>query len=483
MKKLFLIPALLAGSLVMAKSHDYEVSVIGGQNMTEDSMDLDYHMMFGTEVQVNKYTSVIHPEISIFYSPAEYFTTKTKTDIFRMAINAVYEYEGFKERIIPTAKLGLGYKTISEVEDDTDSAFYTNLVLGAKVPLVEGWSLKAEYAYMVDIADNRYDNNHAFWGGVSYMFNIDSTTKQKEKEQPTVAIFDDYMEDESVLEERVVKPKVSNVVIPTTTLDSDNDGVADYLDKCTRTQPGEDVDEYGCKLDVDYDMDGIKDSIDKCIYTPEGAEVYSNGCQVDNDSDEDGIKDSIDKCMYTPLNAKVYTNGCSIDPDSDGDGIKDSIDECINTPVNTKVRTNGCPITFTNAAPRKRNFTTSSLSKNDEKSIYKKIMGLNIAFKYKSFDVTKKSEKNIKILTKFLNENPSYEVKISGYTDNVGSARYNKKLSLKRANKVKELIAEDGISEDRVHAVGKGEDNPIADNSTSKGRAKNRRIEIILIKR
>ena len=65
MKKLLLIPALFAGSLAIAKPYNYEISTIGGQNMTEDTMDLDYHMMFGMELQVNKFTNIIYPEISM----------------------------------------------------------------------------------------------------------------------------------------------------------------------------------------------------------------------------------------------------------------------------------------------------------------------------------------------------------------------------------------------------------------------------------
>ena len=501
MKKLLLIPAFLAGSLLVAKSYNYEITPVIGYNMTEDSMDLKDHMLYGAQLQVNKFTKIIYPEITMLYAPVEYETTASTTDLFRVMVNGVYEYERYKKHIIPTVKLGFGYKSIGLVEDATDNSVYTNLGFGVKVPITNVWNLKAEYAYMVDIQTDRYDQNHAFFMGVSYSFGATTQTKITDTLKKTAKKAEDIFQDttsekeiptlkkeNSLAEVQEVTPIQTQPIVKKQVIedDDDKDGVPNYLDKCTRTPVGEEVDSYGCKLDVDYDMDGIKDSIDKCIYTPEGAEVYSNGCMVDGDSDEDGIKDSIDKCMYTPLNAKVYTNGCRVDEDSDGDGIKDSIDECANTPLNTRVKTNGCPI---NRSKKVKKIVASkpvqplaTSSENDENSIYKKIMGLDIAFKYKSFDVTQNSLKNIKVLTNFLNENPEYDVKVSGYTDNVGSARYNKKLSQKRANKVKEIILEDGIAQERVDAVGMGEDNPIADNTTSEGRAKNRRIEFVLIK-
>lgn len=73
--------------------------------------------------------------------------------------------------------------------------------------------------------------------------------------------------------------------------------------------------------------------------------------------------------------------------------------------------------------------------------------------------------------------NPDMKVEIQGYTDNVGSQEYNKKLSQKRADVVKNYLVSKGVSASRLTAVGMGESNPCADNKTADGRAMNRRIE------
>ena len=69
------------------------------------------------------------------------------------------------------------------------------------------------------------------------------------------------------------------------------------------------------------------------------------------------------------------------------------------------------------------------------------------------------------------------KVLIVGHTDKVGRAAYNKKLSLRRAQRVKSWLVREGISQRRLTVAGKGFDEPIDDNSTPEGRANNRRIE------
>ena len=68
-----------------------------------------------------------------------------------------------------------------------------------------------------------------------------------------------------------------------------------------------------------------------------------------------------------------------------------------------------------------------------------------------------------------------------GHTDSVGSDSYNQKLSVARSESVKAYLVSKGIEKNRVYTEGKGEKQPVADNKTSEGRAKNRRVEIEVV--
>ena len=82
-------------------------------------------------------------------------------------------------------------------------------------------------------------------------------------------------------------------------------------------------------------------------------------------------------------------------------------------------------------------------------------------------------------VAEFLKSSPR-PVSIEGYTDSRGSPKKNQALSEKRARAVADYLASQGVPADRLQAVGKGESSPIASNSTSSGRAENRRVEIVL---
>ena len=68
-----------------------------------------------------------------------------------------------------------------------------------------------------------------------------------------------------------------------------------------------------------------------------------------------------------------------------------------------------------------------------------------------------------------------------GHTDSVGSDAYNQKLSMRRSEAVKAYLVSKGIEKNRVYTEGKGEKQPVADNKTKEGRAKNRRVEIEVV--
>ena len=68
-----------------------------------------------------------------------------------------------------------------------------------------------------------------------------------------------------------------------------------------------------------------------------------------------------------------------------------------------------------------------------------------------------------------------------GHTDSIGTDAYNQRLSIRRAEAVKAYLVSKGVEKNRVYTEGKGEKQPVADNKTAEGRAKNRRVEIEVV--
>ncbi len=106
---------------------------------------------------------------------------------------------------------------------------------------------------------------------------------------------------------------------------------------------------------------------------------------------------------------------------------------------------------------------------------------LKINFARNRYDISDRYIDEIKEFVEFLEENNDYLVLIYGHTDSRGSEILNKELSRNRAKSVQKALEEYGIKSIRLTAIGKGELNPIADNSSEAGRAKNRRIEIDIL--
>ncbi|NNH79205.1 OmpA family protein [Acinetobacter sp. ANC 5380] len=102
--------------------------------------------------------------------------------------------------------------------------------------------------------------------------------------------------------------------------------------------------------------------------------------------------------------------------------------------------------------------------------------------KYFNFDKAKlKGDLSpLRLIAEKMKNDPTITANIVGYTDSIGSKSYNLKLGRQRANAVKNWLKSQGISTDRMKATSKGEANPVASNSTSSGRAKNRRAVITI---
>jgi OOP family OmpA-OmpF porin len=202
----------------------------------------------------------------------------------------------------------------------------------------------------------------------------------------------------------------------------------------------------------DDDHDGVLDADDKCPNTKYGVKVDNLGCKLLKDDDHDGISNREDKCPKTKMGLNVDATGCA--PDADKDGVEDIHDECPDTSKDFVVDDRGCPQTAV----------------------------LKVNFEAGSYTITEDSLPKIEQFAEFLYDNPIYQAIIYGYTDNLDSDENNKKLSQKRADAVAQALIENGIKLTRLTAIGMGSKNPVADNSTPEGRAKNRRIEVELLK-
>lgn len=123
-----------------------------------------------------------------------------------------------------------------------------------------------------------------------------------------------------------------------------------------------------------------------------------------------------------------------------------------------------------------------------EKDIYlkKAAVGATVVLRNIFFDFAKatlrpESQNELDRLAKLMMEMPNLKIEISGHTDNIGSAQFNKSLSERRAKAVVDYLIEKGISPTRLTYKGYGFDMPIATNDTEEGRQQNRRVEFKII--
>jgi outer membrane protein OmpA-like peptidoglycan-associated protein len=105
----------------------------------------------------------------------------------------------------------------------------------------------------------------------------------------------------------------------------------------------------------------------------------------------------------------------------------------------------------------------------------------NIYFAFNQSELLPSSYPSLEILSNILKEQATLTIEIRGHTDNIGNSRYNKKLSIDRAESVYQFLIESGINKTRLKYRGFGNEVPVADNATEFGRQLNRRVEIKVI--
>ncbi|MCB9741520.1 MAG: OmpA family protein [Alphaproteobacteria bacterium] len=272
--------------------------------------------------------------------------------------------------------------------------------------------------------------------------------------------------------------------------DTDKDGLTDDVDACIDSP--EDFDQYedgdGCP-EPDNDSDGIKDLDDACPMDPEDLDGFEdeNGCP-DPDNDGDTVLDVDDACPLKP--GPIGTKGC---PDNDADGLANKDDACPDDPG--PLNTQGCPDRDEDrvpdlrdecpdepidprADPRRSNGCPTRVVVTTEKiEILEKVY----------FDVNKASIKKVSYgilddVAQVLVANPDItKVEVAGHTDSDGSDSANQKLSQARVESVVNYLVDKGVERERLVAKGYGESQPIAPNDNSENKAKNRRVEFVIL--
>jgi OOP family OmpA-OmpF porin len=183
------------------------------------------------------------------------------------------------------------------------------------------------------------------------------------------------------------------------------------------------------------------------------------------DSGSGVVKDAYGEC-WTTSGVKVPREECGdvmeepepvmVDGDDDGDGVPNSRDKCPNTPPGVRVDSNGCEIIESitiNLDVEEFDFDSARLKPEMEAALDDVAARVQASSGDEYLDVV-------------------------GHTDSTGPESYNLGLSERRAESAAEYLIGAGVDESRISTSGMGESEPIADNSTREGRARNRRVEI-----
>lgn len=159
------------------------------------------------------------------------------------------------------------------------------------------------------------------------------------------------------------------------------------------------------------------------------------------------------------------------DGDEDSDGVFDRRDRCPDTPENTEVDHRGCPLPQypvavkpVEPAPQTEVITLSDAG--------------NVLFDFDKSDLTPAAKAQLDTLMDKLRNADVVSIKVIGHTDSKGSDAYNQALSERRASSVAAYLLSQGLAPNKLTSEGRGESEPVADNTTDEGRAENRRVEL-----
>ncbi|MGG7035556.1 MAG: OmpA family protein [Flavobacterium sp.] len=173
-----------------------------------------------------------------------------------------------------------------------------------------------------------------------------------------------------------------------------------------------------------------------------------------NDTDRDGVADYADTEPNTATGLTVDTKGRAVDRNNNG--VPDEIEPYMDKTYARK----------DSAAPVAGGNQMNDLINSEY---------INVYFDVNSTEPTEGSVNNLNYIVKYLKSNPSAKAELNGFADEIGGPEYNKTLSTKRAESVKDILVKSGISADRLTVVGKGVDNSV-DASSKNARKMVRRV-------
>ena len=192
----------------------------------------------------------------------------------------------------------------------------------------------------------------------------------------------------------------------------------------------------------------VKNGVNKDVIVQESRVDYDKAFLETNGSDK-SLNNLVAIALYVPKKVEKVVL------DDDKDGVINELDKCPNTPLGYTVDENGC---------------TNKIN-------------LEVLFENNSAVIKDDTKEKVLAFAKYLKDNKEFKSVITGHASkDKSSATYNQKLSESRANAIKDLLVANGVESSRLQAVGKGFDEPIANNDTPEGQALNRRIEAELIK-
>lgn len=158
------------------------------------------------------------------------------------------------------------------------------------------------------------------------------------------------------------------------------------------------------------------------------------------------------------------------DGDEDGDGVFDRRDRCPDTPANTPVEHHGCPLPQYPASVKPAEPAQAEVITLSDAG--------DVLFAFNKSDLTPSAQSQLDSLMGKLQSADVVSIKVIGHTDSVGSDAYNQALSERRASSVAAYLLGRGLAPNKLTSEGKGESQPVADNESEEGRAKNRRVEL-----